>query len=297
MTTSTSTWSADQLGTWTDEKTYEVSEDATVAYAEATNDDNPRHLSGEIAPPVFAVVPIFQLIGEPLMGIVPPEVMMTVVHGEQDAHFHQPIRPGMTLLTKAAALGIHKAPSGMTVHSKTVTTTADGEPVNEQWMIAFFRGAEGDLDAGESAPPHRTDPADRSDEPVAVVEQTFDADQTYRYSEASGDLMPIHLDDDIARSVGLPGIIIHGLCTMAFNSRAIVAETCEGDSERLKRLAVRFSRPALPEQTISTSIWATGTAGEGRESYAFETLNENGDAVVKDGLAEVVGLTSSLHSP
>ncbi len=97
-----------------------------------------------------------------------------------------------------------------------------------------------------------SEPDARSAEPIATLEQAYDDDQTFRYSEASGDPMPIHLDDDIAKAMGLPGIIIHGLCTMAFNSRAIVSETCWDDPGRLSRLAVRFSRPALPKQTITT---------------------------------------------
>lgn len=286
--TTTTAWNADKLGIWTDEREYVVEAEKTIAYAEATNDVNPRHLSGELAPPVFAIVPVFPQLAEPTLAVVPPELLMRVLHGEQDIHIHQPIRPGMTLRTKAAPLGIHQAPSGTTLHTKLITTTADGEPVNEQWMVAFFRGVEEDLEVGESAPSHQVDPSERSAEPVAVVEQRYDADQTYRYSDASGDLMPIHLDNEIAVAAGLPGIIIHGLCTMAFNSCAVIAEACDGDPERLKRLAVRFSRMALPEQQISTSIWSIdGEAGD-RESYVFETTAETGELVIKDGLAEIV---------
>lgn len=287
MTTPETSWNTEKLGIWTDEREYVVEAEATVAYAEATNDSNPRYLSGELAPPVFAIVPVFTQLAEPTLAVVPPELLMGVLHGEQDMHFQQPIRPGMTLKTKAAPLGVHKAGSGVTLHTKLVTTTADGEPVNEQWMVAFFRGVDENLDAGESAPSHQVDEADRSAEPIAVLEQRYDTDQTYRYSAASGDLMPIHLDEEIAKSAGLPGIIIHGLCTMAFNSRAIVEQVCDGDSERLKRLAVRFSRTALPEQAISTSIWSVDGGAVGREAFAFETVADSGDTIIKDGLADV----------
>ena len=111
-------------------------------------------------------------------------------------------------------------------------------------------------------------------------------DQTYRYAEASGDNMPIHLDAEIAKSVGLPGIIIHGLCTMAFTSWAAIQEVCGGDPSRLKRLAVRFSRPVLPGQAITTTFWAAGEA-DGNQVFGFETRNGDGEVVIKDGLAEV----------
>ena len=107
-------------------------------------------------------------------------------------------------------------------------------------------------------PKHRSRRATESD-PAAVRHPDLDQDQTYRYAEASGDNMPIHLDAEIAKSVGLPGIIIHGLCTMAFTSWAAIARVLRRRSRKLlKRLAVRFSRPVLPGQTITTTFWAAG---------------------------------------
>ncbi|HEY7076584.1 MAG TPA: MaoC/PaaZ C-terminal domain-containing protein [Solirubrobacteraceae bacterium] len=67
---------------------------------------------------------------------------------------------------------------------------------------------------------------------------------TYRYAGASGDFNPIHLDDDFARSVGLPGRILHGLWTMAQVARA------QGDPLALKSLAVQFRGIGVPEREI-----------------------------------------------
>jgi acyl dehydratase len=284
MTTTTS-FHTDALDAWTDEVPFTVEKERAIAYAEATNDENPRHLSGELAPPVFAVVPIWNTLGPSILGVVPAEILPTVLHGEQDIFIHQPIKPGMELVSRAKPVGIHAAGSGVSVNTFVETKTKDGEPVNEQWMTSFFRGAEFDGDAGESAPGHRVDPADRSAEPIAAVEQGYDSDQTFRYSEASGDLMPIHLDEEIAKQVGLPGIIIHGLCTMAFNSRAVIAEAAGGDPERLKRLAVRFSKTAFPGQTLKTSIYSAPETN-GNAAVAFESETDAG-TVIKDGLAEI----------
>jgi acyl dehydratase len=232
-------------------------------------------------------VPPFPQFGEPTFKVVPGELIMRVLHGEQDIHFHQPIVPGMKLVTRVAPLGVHKVPSGVTLHSKVETRTDDGEPVNDQWMVAFFRGAEEEVDAGETAPPHRFSESQLSADPVATIEQTYDADQTFRYSEASGDMMPIHLDDEVAKAMGLPGIIIHGLCTMAMNANGIVQAVCDGETERLKRLAVRFSRPGLPGQGITTVVRSVEQGSNGLAAYAFETTMSDGTVVIKDGLAEV----------
>jgi acyl dehydratase len=284
MTTTTS-FNTDALGQWTEEVPFTVEKERAIAYAKATNDENARHLSGELAPPVFAVVPIWNTLGPSILGVVPAEILPTVLHGEQDIFIHEPIRPGMELISRAKPVGIHAAGSGVSVNTFTETRTTEGGIVNEQWMTSFFRGAEFDGDTGKSAPSHRVDPADRSAEPIATVEQGYDKDQTFRYSEASGDLMPIHLDDDIAKQVGLPGIIIHGLCTMAFNSRAVIAEAAEGEPERLKRLAVRFSKTAFPEQKLTTSIYSAPDSN-GNAAVAFESETDAG-IVIKDGLAEI----------
>jgi acyl dehydratase len=94
--------------------------------------------------------------------------------------------------------------------------------------------------------------------------------------------MPIHLDDEVAKAMGLPGIIIHGLCTMAFTSVAAIQHACSDDPERLERLAVRFSKTVQPKQAITTRIWDAGDGG-----YAYETTSDTGDVVIKDGLAQV----------
>jgi acyl dehydratase len=282
MSTSTSAFDLSLIGAESDAKTFTVERDRVIAYAEATNDDIPQHASGELAPPVFAVVPAFQVAAEWSVKAVPQDVLMRVVHGEQDFRFHQPIRPGQELSTRAQIIGIHGKSSGVTVAVLSRTTDQDGAPVVDQYMTSFFRGAQLEQGAGEAPPAHAFPEEVRGTDPVAVVTQRFDEDQTYRYAPAAGDPMPIHTDEKIAKAMGLPGIIIHGLCTMAFTSRAVIQTACPEDPTRLERLAVRFSKPCLPGQEITTSIWSPGA---GR--YVYETANDAGDVVIKDGLAEV----------
>src|SRR5437870_13913776 len=79
---------------------------------------------------------------------------------------------------------------------------------------------------------------------------------TYRYAGASGDFNPIHIDEEFARQVGLPGRILHGLWTMAQVARA--AEAAAGGSRRLRRLSVQFRGMGQLEREISV----TGTVRE-----------------------------------
>lgn len=276
----------DKLGQFSDGAEFKVESDRIKAYAEATNDPIPAHRSGELAPPVFAIVPVWDTIIGAMAGVVPPEVVAMVVHGEQDMFFHSPIRAGMELRTTAGPIGVHVKPSGTTVIAKTITHDQDGTLLVEQYMTSFFRGVSDGESAGEEAPPHKLDAAVTEREPDAVVAQQLDSDQTFRYSKASGDTMPMHLDEDFAKSVGLPGIIIHGLCTMAFTSWAVLTSVGGDDPTRLKRLVVRFSKPVLPAQEITTRIWKTGTNGA-NDVFGFQTTNPEGDLVIKDGLAEI----------
>ena len=78
---------------------------------------------------------------------------------------------------------------------------------------------------------------------------TPDAGLTKRYAEASGDPNPIHTDPEYARNVGLPGIILHGLWTMAQVARANAA-AAGGDPRALKRLSVQFRGMGFPEQEV-----------------------------------------------
>ena len=71
---------------------------------------------------------------------------------------------------------------------------------------------------------------------------------TVRYAGASGDFNPIHIDEEFAKAVGLPGKILHGLWMMAQVARA--QTEAGGGPESLKRLSVQFRGMGLPEQEL-----------------------------------------------
>ena len=85
---------ADAIGRWTAPDRFEVTRERIAEYAAATNDPVGAHRDGEVAPPVFAIVPSFPSVMQVAFTVAPPEVAMRVVHGRQDFHFHRPIRPG-----------------------------------------------------------------------------------------------------------------------------------------------------------------------------------------------------------
>jgi acyl dehydratase len=106
---------------------------------------------------------------------------------------------------------------------------------------------------------------------------------TARYAGASGDFNPIHLDDEFARSVGLPGKILHGLYTMALVARA--QTEAAGGPEHLKRLAVQFRGAAVPEEeiTISSSV----AERDGGRIRVTATAQQLGKAIIRGASAEL----------
>lgn len=277
---------ASGVGNWNEPDTFEVTGERIAEYAKATNDPIRAHLDGSVAPPVFAIVPVFNSLIPAALSVAPAELMPKLVHGMQDFRFHRPIKPGDTLHSRAKPLGYEGKPNGTRGTVYVECTDDSGALVNEQYVTFFFRKFDAGETVGELAPSHTFDESLRESAPVAKVVAHVDEDQTFRYSPAAGDPMPIHLDEEMAKMAGLPGIIAHGLCTMAFTSWAVLTELADSHTERLRRLAVRFSKPVLPGQDITTRIWR-GHRSEHGTNYAYETTVGD-DVVVKDGLAEIV---------
>ena len=113
---------------------------------------------------------------------------------------------------------------------------------------------------------------------------TPDAGLTKRYSEASGDPNPIHFDPEFAKQVGLPGVILHGLWSMAQVARAHT-DAAGGDPRSLKRLAVQFRGMGFPEQEIVVSA-TVKEAGGGR--IVTDTVAAQGEnRIIRNAEAEL----------
>jgi acyl dehydratase len=120
-------------------------------------------------------------------------------------------------------------------------------------------------------------------EQIPEVRVTPDRYLTARYAGASGDFNPIHIDEEFARAVGLPGRILHGLWTMAQVARA--QTEAAGGPEHLKRLSVQFRGMGVPEQEVVV----TGTVRELRDGrVVVDTVAEQaGKQVIRNAEAEL----------
>jgi acyl dehydratase len=116
--------------------------------------------------------------------------------------------------------------------------------------------------------------------PVIVTPDRY---LTVRYAGASGDFNPIHIDDDFARQVGLPGRILHGLWTMAQVARA--QTEAAGGPQALKRLSVTFRGTGVPEHELTV----TGTVESVQDGVAVvhAVVEQDGRAIVRRAEAEL----------
>jgi acyl dehydratase len=120
-------------------------------------------------------------------------------------------------------------------------------------------------------------------EQLPELRVTPDKYLTVRYAGASGDFNPIHIDEEFARAVGLPGRILHGLWTMAQVARA--QTEAAGGPEHLKRLSVQFRGMGVPEQEVVVS--ATVTAVSDGVAIVDTVAEQAGKQIIRNAQAEL----------
>jgi acyl dehydratase len=265
---------------------YGVTTEAITSYARAYNEDNPWFLAverpgGIIAPPMFGVVTgwlsIMTVVTDSDLNVD----VLRLLHSEQDMQFLRPIVPGDIITSTAAVAAIEEEAAGESLAIDVHCVNQRAEPVQTTRFTALIRGR-----SGRERKRPRVDETSALGEPLLRARQKIDEDQTYRYAKASGDYNPIHVDENVAKLAGLPRIIVHGLCTMAFTSKVMIDRLCDGDPRRLRRLRVRFSRPVFPGQEITTVTWPLPDQ-ERFKVYAYETYNADGKDVIREGIAKV----------
>jgi acyl dehydratase len=207
--------------------------------------------------------------------------MLRLLHAAEEHVLYAPITPGTVLTVTSVLESVDMTETGETFSVKATETLPSGDVAAEVRGTMFIRGS-APKGAGRSGLVDEPPPSETVYEEATKI----DDDQMERYAEASGDRNPIHLDAAVARQAGLRRPILHGMCTMAIATKAAINGLCHGDPTKLTRVAVRFSRPVLPGDELTTKLWRD-TEGEGPDRFGFETYNTAGKAVIKSGQAEI----------
>jgi acyl dehydratase len=197
-----------------------------------------------------------------------------LVHGEQAIEVLGPIPTEGTVRSTGKIAAIWDKRSGAVIVTESESVDAKtGEPRFRTRSAAFIRGEGGfGGERGPSGP--KNEPPDRAADLEIRYETRPDQALLYRLS---GDLNPLHSDPDFAKMAGFDRPILHGLCSYGFTGRALLHGVCGGDAARFRSMEARFSRPVLPGDTLTVSIWV-----DGKEAL-FRTATQRGDVVIDQG--------------
>jgi acyl dehydratase len=220
---------------------------------------------------LIAQVPMTRRIGD-----FDPSML---VHAEQYFELHRPLPVAGTAATTSTVTGIYDKGSGaLVVNENVAVDAATGEPLVTSRSSVFIRGE------GGFGGPRGTDPPwswpDRAPDHQVVRETRPEQALVYRLS---GDRNPLHVDPKFAARGGFSQPILHGLCTYGVTGRALLRVLCEGDPAAFRSMSGRFTRPVLPGEPLTISIWRE----EGGDTALFQTARTDGEVVIDRGRVQV----------
>jgi acyl dehydratase len=257
-----------------------IDRDAIEKFARGIADPDPSYTSGAsdcAAPPLIVARSVIPTTGA-MLGQVELDLNLTrIVHGSIELRFHRRVVVGDSIATTAVFRGVEEKSSGSVVIFDFEVKDQDGQLVSDGVTRYFVRG---ERKGAKKASTPSSDPGAPDHEHTEVVPDG----QSLAYAEGSGDVFPIHTSRSFAQSVGLPDVIVHGMCTLAFAARAVVDSLGEGDAGRLSELSVRFSKMVFHGDELTTQIWKR-EAADGTTHARFVTSNQRGQQVLLEGRA------------
>ena len=202
-----------------------------------------------------------------------------VLHGEQRLTLHRPLPPEGELIADSRVVGCFDKGVGrgaIILTETKVRLAADNAPLYTVGSTTFARG-DGGFGGPEGAGPEPHRIPERKPDLTLSAETRPDQALLYRLN---GDRNPLHADPELAKRVGFPVPILHGLCTYGTVCRSILAGVCGYDHARITGFDVRFSAPVYPGETILTDVWVDGTTVSFRAR-----LKERDVTVINNGKA------------
>lgn len=200
-------------------------------------------------------------------------------HGQHDTVLHRPLRPGDQLRTWVEGWG--SRPAGRNALCTLYMTTYDASDalVAEQWWSFIYFDMTCEV-VGRALPDH-TFPEACRDHLVGTYDTELDAELPRRYAEVTGDWAQLHFDLEASLANGFSGLTAHGLSTLALCSQGVVSQLAGGDPARVRRLAGRFSAPAILENELHVDIYERDAS-----TYVFEATSA-GAKVISHGRMEL----------
>lgn len=227
---------------------------------------------------------MINVICHPRAWIRAPELAVDwvrLLHGEQSFRILRPIEPDRTYVGAYRVADVVDKGAGkgaMVFTENKITDKLTGELVSIVAATLVLRGDGGSGGTRKDAPaPHPL--PDRAAEHICTLGTLAQSALIYRLS---GDYNPIHADPAAARKAGFDRPILHGQCTLAIATRAILRTCCDQKPEMLRSVQARFSSPVYPGETIATEIWRDGNTISFRASVPARAVT-----VLNNGRAEI----------
>ncbi len=204
-----------------------------------------------------------------------------VLHGEQEYVYERPIGVGDAVTVRHRIASIRQSRGMALMTIEQLCDTAAGERAVTGKATIIVR----DIVPGETAAtaPAASKPAkEREGEPLPALTKTVTQAQIDAYADVSNDHNPIHVNPDVARSVGLDGTIAHGMLSMAFAGQVLTDWlTATPDHGRLGRLRVRFQAMVRPGDTLTCRGILRATEQDKPRQADVWIENQRGERVLK----------------
>ncbi|MCK6513157.1 MaoC family dehydratase N-terminal domain-containing protein, partial [Myxococcota bacterium] len=225
--------------------------------------------------PSFGIAAIHGFLGEVILRSGAD--LSGILHGEQELIFYRPIPPKGKLVTEGRITDIYDkgAGKGALLIARSLTRDGQGRKLFESVFRLFCRNDGGF--GGDNAPPERYALPEREPD---IIEKAYPSEGQPLLYRLSGDLFPLHVDPEFARSAGFSKPIMHGLCTYGYACRALIKHLAGGDPSKLRELKARFSKPLYPGEPIETRIWKEGSA-----AYFQVVHSQSGEILMDRGYA------------
>jgi acyl dehydratase len=272
-----------------------------MAYAAALGDVHAEYLDttrpeGVIGHPIFPVCYEWPLAVELRASAISESIAVRSVHATHDLRLHRRARAGDRLSTTATVISSEPRAPGAYVVTRLETVDADGRSVSTTDYGSIYRGVECERAA---LPPRVAALADSTGDAGTVPEPDRRGDGSpprrdwsvevpvppglaHTYTECARIWNPIHTDKAVARSAGLPDIILHGTATLALAVSAALERAGVNPAAGIARIRCRFTGMVPLPSVMTVEAWEARVA-TGASVIAFQVLGADGRLVLRDG--------------
>lgn len=214
--------------------------------------------------------------------------LSNILHGEQYLEICDDIPTKGKLTTTGKVFDVMDKGSGAAVVTSCDSYDENGRLLVKNQSTIFIVGAGkfgGKKNPAQGVVPIMPPPK-RAPDASMQYKTTEDQAALYRLS---GDLNPLHIDPSFAAIAGFKTPILHGLCSLGFSVRAVLAKYANNNSALFKAVKVRFAAPVLPGQTLKVDMWK-----EGQRIHFQTSIVETGKNVITGAYVDLKGASAKL---